>query len=189
MSLLILPNIALTGQLRAGKDEVARILTEKYGYTRFAFGDTLKNDFHHRYPEIPREPKPRIGYQNHGQLMRELVDEDIWVSSCFELIDVVQAESMYVDDSFRAVITDLRQPNEYARCRAEEFVIIRVTSAEDIRIQRATASSDTFKLTDLTHETEQHTDGFEVDYEVINDGSLADLRRKVDEIMAKLTSA
>jgi len=179
-----LPNIALTGQLRAGKDEVARILADKYGYTRFAFGDELKDDFHRRYPEIPRDPKPRVGYQNHGQLVRALVDEDIWVDRCFAEI----RRHYYATSSYHAVISDLRQPNEFSRCRAEGFVIIRVSSPESLRIQRAAASADTFSLRDLTHETERHTDGFEVDYEVLNDGTLADLGRKVDEIMAKVSA-
>jgi len=179
------PNIALTGGLRAGKDEVARILSEKYGYTRFAFGDELKEDFHRRYPEIPREPKPRIGYQNHGQLMRELVGEGVWVDACFRAIKHARSHRFF---SFRPVISDIRQPNEYDRCRSEGYVIIRVKAPEAIRIQRAVGAADTFKLADLTHDTEQHTDGFEVDYEIVNEGTIADLERKVDEMVAFLTN-
>lgn len=94
-----LPNIALTGGLRAGKDSIGSYLCERYGYTRFAFGDGLKDDFHRRYPEIPRTPKPRVGYQNHGQLMRELIHKDIWVSECFR--DIKHAKS-HRYNTFRA---------------------------------------------------------------------------------------
>lgn len=54
-----LPNIALTGKLRAGKDTVAEYLMERYGYARYAFGDGVKDDFHRENPAVPRHPKPR----------------------------------------------------------------------------------------------------------------------------------
>jgi dephospho-CoA kinase len=170
-------NIALTGALRSGKDSVAAYLTQKYGYTRFAFGDELKRDFHRRYPEIPRTPKPRVGYQSHGQLMRVLIDEDVWVTRCFEEITYGHAGAESV------VISDLRQPNEYAECKRLGYVIIRVKAQSALRIQRAVESADTFDLRDLTHDTESHTDGFAVDYEVVNDGSLAELYAQIDVIM------
>lgn len=187
-----LPPIALTGRLRSGKDEVAKYLVEKYGYTRFAFGDELKNDFHRRYPEIPREPKPRVGYQNHGQLMRALIGEDVWVDACFAKIAEVEffegtvALSRGTSSQFRAVITDLRQPNEFSRCRTEGYVIIRVTCPEDIRIERARAAGDSFTDADLRHETEQHVDTFAVDYEIDNSGSLDELHAQIDDVMTSI---
>lgn len=180
-------NIALTGHLRSGKDAIAAHLVANYGYTRFAFGDELKRDFHRRYPEIPREPKPRLGYQSHGQLMRKLTYEDIWVEKCFEEITYGRiCPASGIGDS-PVVISDLRQPNEIDRCRAEGYVIIRVTAPESLRIQRAIESADTFRLADLTHETESHVDSFTVDYEVGNSGKLAELYAKVDEIIRGLT--
>lgn len=181
------PNVALTGALRSGKDSVAAYLTQKYGYTRFAFGDELKRDFHRRYPEIPRTPKPRIGYQSHGQLMRQLVDEDIWVTRCFDEIRYGRTCPVSGDDDMRVVISDLRQPNEYERCRSEGYVIIRIKAPSALRIQRAVESADTFELSALTHDTESHTDGFAVDYEVVNDGTLAELYAQVDAIMKRVT--
>jgi dephospho-CoA kinase len=179
---MTLPNIGICGGLRSGKDTVGDYISQNYGYTQFAFGDELKNDFHRRYPEIPRDPKPRIGYQTHGQLMRRLIDEDIWVWKCFAEIKRVY----YAHIPFRAVITDLRQPNEYDRCRAESYVIIRIKAPETLRIGRAIQSADTFNLRDLTHDTESHVDSFTVDYEIVNDGTLAELYAKVDAIMREL---
>jgi len=180
-----LPNIALTGRLRAGKDEAARYLTSKYGYTAFAFGDELKRDFHRRYPEIPREPKPRVGYQAHGQLMRELVDEDIWVRKC--LAEVQRA--YYGNLDFRAVICDLRQPNEYGALKRNNYVLIRVESPESLRIQRAVTSGDRFNLRDLTHGTETALDGFIADFTVTNDAGLPELYAQIDEIVRQLSGS
>jgi dephospho-CoA kinase len=184
---MTLPNIALTGLMRSGKDAVADYLTQNYGYTRFAFGDVLKADFHRRYTEIPRDPKPRVGYQAHGQLMRELVREDIWVDACFDEIRYSRGCFVTGDDNQRAVISDLRQPNELTRCLAESYVIIRVAAPESVRIDRAIKSSDTFNLRDLTHDTESHVSTFEVDFEIVNDGTLAELYAQIDAIMTQLT--
>ncbi|MFD1270642.1 dephospho-CoA kinase, partial [Paenibacillus motobuensis] len=126
-----LPNLGLIGKLRAGKDIVAAYLAERYGYTRFAFGDALKDDFHRRYPEIPREPKPRAGYQFHGQFMREHVDEGIWIDACLSQITDFIRDGYDIDSfgrgvSHRAVITDCRQPNEFSALKAAGYSLIRV---------------------------------------------------------------
>ncbi|WP_433943634.1 adenylate kinase [Paenibacillus sp. SN-8-1] len=192
---MTLSNIGLIGKLRAGKDVVAAYLASNYGYTRFAFGDPLKDDFHRRYPEIPREPKPRAGYQFHGQFMREHRGENVWIDACLEAI--TEAESYHVADyymygpdaAFRAVITDVRQPNEYGRLNAEGYVLIRVQAQDGIRIQRAIESGDTFNYTDLMHGTETALDGYAADFTVTNDGSLDELYAQIDGIIATLRSA
>lgn len=171
------PNIALTSPLRAGKDTVAAYLTEKYGYTRFAFGDELKRLAYDIF-DVDVGVKDRALLQWFGQTMRQR-DPDVWVRKCFENI-------AWDEDANAAVISDLRQPNEYTRCRSEGYVIIRVKALSALRIQRAVESADTFTYADLTHDTESHTDGFAVDYEVVNDGTLDELYAQVDAIMARI---
>lgn len=178
-----LPPIALTGLLRSGKDTVADYLVRQYGYTRVAFGDALKDDFHLRYPEIPREPKPRVGYQSHGQLMRRLFGEDVWVRTLFDQIAEREAWEQWLRPY---VITDLRQPNEYAAARARGFTIIRVTAPEDVRLERARQAGDAFNPEDLAHETESHVGEFAVDYEVANDGTVDELHSIIDSIMTEV---
>lgn len=199
---MTLPNFAITGEMRSGKDAVAEYLARKYGYTRFAFGDELKRYYHELFG--PTETKPREGYQWFGQVMRER-DPDIWVRKCFEVIknlddefyrgaySVVDKETGKIvlnvpANPLRAVISDLRQPNEYIRCRSEGYVIIRVTAPEALRIDRAIKSGDTFNLRDLTHDTESHARSFDVDYEIVNDGTLADLYTKVDEVIRNVSA-
>lgn len=182
------PDVAITGLLRSGKDAVAEYLAREYGYTRFAFGDELKRYYHELFGAT--DTKPREGYQWFGQTMRER-DPDIWVRKCFENIEETREDfELYPYENnyalFRAVISDLRQPNEYDRCRSEGYVIIRVTAPEALRIDRAIKSADMFNLRDLTHETESHVNTFAVDYEIVNDGTLAELYAKVDEVMRKV---
>lgn len=183
-----LPNIALTGKLRAGKDEVARHLASKYGYTAFAFGDELKRDFHHRYPEIPRDPKPRVGYQMHGQLMREYYGEGVWIDACFENVDAHKL-SFSDQDNVPAVICDTRQLNEAERLKSAGYVLVRVEAPEALRIQRAVTSGDRFNLRDLTHGTETALDGFKADFTVTNDAGLPELHAQIDEIVRQLSGS
>ncbi|MCG7407716.1 adenylate kinase [Paenibacillus sp. ACRRX] len=131
--------------------------------------------------------KRRELYQWFGQAMRER-DPDIWVRKCFDSIETYRSFSaadyyMYGEKTERAVISDLRQPSEYDRCRTEGFVIIRVTAPDGIRIQRAIESGDKFDYADLVHETESHVDSFVVDYEIINDGTLDQLHSQIDSFM------
>lgn len=177
---MMLPNIALCGKLRAGKDVAADYLVRQYGYARFAFGDELKRYANELF-DVPPGVKDRALYQWFGQTVRQR-DPDVWVRKCFRRID---GSARFVDGvlPFRAVITDLRQPNEYARCRAEGYVIIRVTAPDGIRVQRAVDAGDAFTADDLTHETESHVEGFAVDYEIENGGALADFYAQIDAIM------
>ncbi|MNV28375.1 hypothetical protein D3C71_1195640 [compost metagenome] len=194
---MTLPNIGLIGKLRAGKDVVAAYLADKHGYTPFAFGDELKRYAHELYGGPAPGTKPRELYQWLGQTLRER-DPDIWVRKCFESISQKErSDSAYYDmpwnahsrQPFRAVITDVRQPNEYNRLNAEGYVLIRVQSKDALRIQRAIDSGDTFNYTDLMHGTETALDGYAADFTVTNEGSLDELYAQIDEIIATLRSA
>jgi len=181
------PPIALCGRLRSGKDTVAEYLAERYGYVRFAFGDEIKRFANELFPdESAAGRKPRELYQWFGQTMRQR-DPDVWVRKCFDTIKYRHYFPLATALS-PPVITDLRQPNEFARCRTEGFVIIRITRPEPARIAAASAT-DSFTAADLRHETEQHTDGFAVDYEIANDGTLAELYAKVDNCVSAMCSA
>lgn len=172
--------IGLTGKMRSGKDTLADYLVENYGFTKFAFGDALKRYVHEIFDVNPNE-KPRDIYQRFGQYCRA-IDEDVWVRKCFQSI----AESDRGNRVLRPVITDIRQPNEYARCRAEGFVIIRVKADDSVRLERAREAGDKFDEESLNHETERHVDGFEVDFEIDNNGTWRGMAEQVDVIMREL---
>lgn len=186
--------IALTGRMRSGKSTIADYLWLTHGFAKVSFASSLKLTadrlFSHLYEPIYdgraiREyRKPRALLQELGQKLRE-IDEDVWIK---------QAEqSMRVFENYRTtagiVIDDLRQPNEYEWARANGFVIVRVIAPETDRIERAIELGDDFDIADLTHETESYIDTFEVDYEIVNDGSIEDLERKVGEIIAEIKVA
>ncbi|MBR8661149.1 AAA family ATPase [Brevibacillus sp. NL20B1] len=175
--------IALCGRMRSGKDSVAAYLIEKHGFVRFAFADELKRICRELFPDrFADGSKPRTLLQGVGVAMREF-DPDVWVNACMRHI---QDTRDYLVSPINVVITDLRFPNEYERLRAEGFVIIRVNASLETRIQRMIDAGDAFTAADLEHETERHIDTFAVDYEIDNNGSLAELYAQVDEIMADI---
>ena len=180
-------NIAICGRMRSGKGEISNRLCSKHGYTEFAFGDGLKAVCRSLYPDqFANGSKPRALLQGFGQDARKY-DESVWTRKCFATIEEFAQQAKEDGNPFRVVISDLRQPSEYAECKRRGYVIIRVSAPDGIRINRAIESSDKFDLSDLTHETESHVDSFEVDYEIVNDGTIEELYAKVDEVLAQIS--
>ena len=179
--------IALTGKMRSGKSTVALYLVEKYGFKRFSFAEKLKKHANEIFGE---QANPRKLYQWFGQTMRQY-DPDIWVRKCFESIEMSRLvhETYYIEGvngPFRVVIDDLRQQNEYERCRSEGFIIVRVTAPEEIRIDRLIDSGEEYDDATFYHETEMYVDNFVADYEIRNDGDFNSLHAQVDAIMREL---
>lgn len=164
--------IAICGRMRSGKDTVAAYLVEHYDFVPFAFGDGIKSVCRELFPEqVANGKKPRALLQGVGQAMRS-VDPDVWIKRT-----MCEIGASY---PFNVVITDLRQPNEYERLYSEDYVIIRVNTSDDVRIDRMRSAGDTFDLADLTHDTEQYVDMFTVHYELNNNGSVRDLYEQID---------
>ncbi|WP_246029164.1 adenylate kinase [Paenibacillus humicus] len=184
-----LPNIGICGHLRSGKDLAGAYLAERYGYTRFAFGDEMKRLAHEIFDDTPAYPKPRELYQWFGETMRQR-DPDVWVRKCLEEIraytEAFGLGAFIPGSAPPAVITDLRLPTEFSTLRSAGYVIIRIAAPEALRIQRAITASDTFNLRDLTHQTESHIDSFAVDYEIENSATPADLYAQIDAIIGEL---
>jgi len=113
--------IGLSGYAQSGKDTVAKILIENYGYERVAFADAIKDllikmnpilEDGYRLNEHVQEfgwelakarPEVRRLLQDLGLGARVIIDDHIWV--------VAALQKMYdVDKNY--VITDVRFENE-----------------------------------------------------------------------------
>lgn len=167
--------IALAGRMRSGKDSIGFHAIENYNFTRFAFGDGIRELCKTYFPELVVEgSKPRQLYQNIGEYMRKF-NPDVWVNYCFN--------QMKESDAKNFILTDLRQPQEMKRCKQEGFKIIKIHTDDEIRLQRMNEKGDKFTLADLEHETEQYVDTFEYDYIINNNGSIEEAYQQFDEIM------
>lgn len=181
--------LALTAPLRAGKSQAAGYLSMYYDFQKFAFSDELKAAFHRAFPSVPEKPKPRAVIK-FGQWAREAFGENVWIDACMAKVDAYTALFSRKCDcglspslKNRVLIEDVRQQNEYDRLRAEGFTIVRITAPEELRIERARKAGDDFDLAALDHPTEKALQTFEVDYEIVNDGTYEQLYAKLDALM------
>lgn len=175
--------IALTGKMRSGKSTVAEYISKEYSFERFSFSTALKGYVYEIFGLSDFSgKKPRRLLQDFGQFCRS-IDPDVWVRHCF---DAIRWRENMAGRKLNIVIDDLRQPNEHDRCRAEGFVIVRVTAPDEVRIERMWDAGEVFDAETFEHETESYVDSFAVDYEIENGGSLAELYAQVDRMMDDL---
>ncbi len=163
--------IAICGRIRSGKDTVADYLCDNHGFRKFRFGDGIREVGKILYPEEFAKGKPRAIMQGVGQALRQY-DPDVWVNYLFNSVKRSGAD--------RVVISDMRQPNELARVKAEGFFVIKVVASEETRIERGIKKGDIFKPEDFYHETESHVDNFDVDLTIHNEGTLEELLRAAE---------
>lgn len=180
--------IALFGKMRTGKDTVADILAEEYGFEKFAFAQGIGEIIVKYFPTALSYGKPRKHYQHIGQSMREL-DNDVWITYLLKRVlhhkmDLkLSVENKNNKKPFRVVVTDGRQLNEADRLRKEGYLIVKVEAPKETRFKRSLASGDIFTEEALEHETEKQVDLVRPDITIVNDGSIVDLRRKVKDLM------
>lgn len=169
--------VAICGRIRSGKDTVGELLVIKYGFTRFAYGDGIKQLIGDLFPDELAKGKPRKLLQDVGQKMRE-VDPDIWVRR-------VEREVL-ASGASKVVITDLRQPNEYEALRKSGYFIIKLKVDDMTQLERVERAGDKYNDKDFLHDTESHVDGFEAHATIYNNGTVQDLQDAVEYVLYPL---
>lgn len=176
-------SIALTGEMRSGKDTVGQYLIEEYGFKRFAFGDGIRKTTQRLFPEMYEQgEKPRKLLQDFGEFCRTF-DQNVWVNYLFR--EMLWNDIDPLEDN--VVITDLRQPHEYDALLEAGFTIVRVNTKPHIRKQRIISSGERFDQEAFQHDTEKHVREFEVDYELNNNGTPDQLLEQVDAMIQDIT--
>lgn len=137
--------IGITGAAGAGKNTVANILSDKYGFEQVAFADALKeslvaldplvliNGSTERLSDIvEREsmdvaknkyPSVRKALQDYGVAMRDCVDKDVWVKMVHQTIQN--------SSSGKVCITDLRFENELKYIMDMNGAVIKVVRPDN----------------------------------------------------------
>lgn len=166
--------IGLTGYAQSGKDEVAKILVEQYGYTRIAFADPIRELLYKTNPMLKEGyrvqglvdaygwdkvkvdyPEARDLLQRLGVAARELFGNDFWIKQSLNGLKLFGEENY--------VFTDVRFPNEAVAIRGYD-------NAQVWRIRRNGV------LPVNQHSSETAMDGEKVDQIFMNSGSLEDLK-------------
>lgn len=171
--------IGLSGYAQVGKDTVANILVEEYGYSKIGFADIIRNACYRLNPIVTLEglrlahlvniegwevakqiPEVRRLLQVMGtEVGRDLIDPQIWVeltlSNC--------------QNSDKIVISDVRFRNE-----AEE---IKFRGGQVWRISRIEKDSPV-----NLHRSETDMDSWNFDNYISNNGTIDDLRKEIQAI-------
>jgi hypothetical protein len=165
--------IGLTGYAQSGKDSVANILVNHYGYTRVAFADPIRELLYQMNPAVKDGgyrvqstvdvygwdvaktafPEVRNMLQNLGVGARKTFGDMFWVQ---QALRQVTPEGNFV-------ITDVRYPNEAKAIREYE-------DSQIWRIKRSGVDPVN------THASETAMDGEKVDQIFVNNGTLEDLQ-------------
>ena len=116
--------LAVSGKMRSGKDTLASRLVKRYGFTRYAFADRLKEVAQELF-RMPPGTKNRHLLVELGRKMCE-IDRLVWVNY------VLSQMPLRCD----VVISDLRFKYEYHALKAFDFIIVRVASEEQARLRR-----------------------------------------------------
>ena len=181
--------IGLAGYAQSGKDTVANILIEHYGYTRVAFADKVR--------DLLFEMDPGIGVKGpdgqwHTVGLQNIVEVSGWdeakqhkdVRALLQNLGVgarkVFGENFWVKQALREfspeekiVITDVRFPNEaemVKRLNGQMWRVIRpgVTAVN-------------------SHISENALDDYEFDFDIYNDSTITALNMDIEILMEDLS--
>ena len=176
--------IALSGLKRIGKDTVGSYLIQRYNCKRFAFADEVKRLARELFPEeFVQNDKPVDLLQWLGSTMRQR-NPDVWINKLSTMIQITK------DPIPNLVVTDVRYPNEVQALKKLGFTIVKVQVPVEVSVERCKATEINFTEELLLHESEQMAQSNEqyYDYIIDNTGTLAELYKKVDEMMEVLQS-
>lgn len=172
--------IAVVGKMRSGKNTVADILTDIYGYEQLAFADGIREIINKYFPEAYAYGKPRKHYQHIGQSLREL-NPDVWINHLYERVLAISAQGLLNGTEAKVVVTDCRQKNEELFLRKKGFKIIKVISDDELRIARMIKTGEAVIPELFNHDTELQVDQIEADYIITNNGTYEELDQAVVE--------
>lgn len=202
--------IGLVGFIGSGKGTVRDILVREHGYHGFAFADALKDAvatifmwprgllegdsnasraFRERVDpwwsnKLGYEVTPRLILQKMGtEACRTGIADNIWIAALEKRIHGYQD----------VVISDVRFPNEINFIRSVGGSIIRVRRGQDPIWYNDAMSTNTIGINTMdqynVHESEWAWIGQRVDYTMVNDSTLENLKDNVKFTLTQLTKS
>jgi Cdc6-like AAA superfamily ATPase len=181
------PDIIIAGKMGTGKTTAAQYLVNTYGYVMVSFADKLKEiayDLFGAY--IEEEEKPRDLLQNLGDGIRNIClhtygDKDVWIKY---LVNKIEKERGVQPIPY--VIDDTRYKNElYTFMHTMGWTSLRMNVSPNARQRRYwDRYGKSFTKEQETFISEIDLDDELFNYDVNNNGTLIDLYRKLDFIVA-----
>lgn len=168
--------IGLTGYAQSGKDTVAKILVDNYGYTRIAFADKIREFLYEIAPDYIKFLVDEVGWEKakQNQTVRELLQTTgVGARTVF-------GEGFWIEQALNkckpwdnVVVTDARFTNEADYIKG-------FPNSQLWRIKRIGVGAVN------AHISETQMDGYAVDQIFINNGTVEDLEALVKARMVGL---
>lgn len=168
--------IGLTGKARSGKDTVAEHICSTCFFEHYWFSKPMKDacaamfnwDERHLYGELKEvvDPRfgvsPRVAVQTLGtEWGRDTINQNIWI----------ERARIEMESFSDLVISDCRFNNEAEAIREAGGVIVEVVRPNVQQVAE--------------HASEKGIDASLIDFTIVNDGTLTDLYRAVDQFLIK----
>ena len=146
--------LCLVSPMGGGKDTMAKILIDEFGFTRMAYADELRRIANELYPQQMTE-HPRETLQWLGATMREL-DKDVWINRLdFKMKEYSAKYVLQYGTKPNIVITDCRYPNELEHLKSIGFTVVQILVPYWVLVRRNQHRKDrVFRLEQLEHESE-----------------------------------
>lgn len=172
--------IGLSGFAGSGKDEVAKILVEEYDFAHAAFADLIRKFLWEINPRVnqyftlqraieavgwdnaKKSAEVRRLMQDLGVGARTLFGENFWIDRLWE--DLAETPTIY-----HVAISDVRFTNEAEAIKKEGGKVFRVTRPGVLAVNG--------------HISELALNDYNFDEEILNDGTIDDLRSTVRTLM------
>jgi hypothetical protein len=181
--------IGLSGYAQSGKDTVANILVKKYGFTRVAFADKIRELLYELNPVVVhpdlldcmylREAVDRVGWDKAKQdpeIRRMLQDLGVGARKIF-------GERFWVHEAIKTMLNDPRLDLNYVVTDVRflnEADMIKANNGQIWRVKRLGIDAVN------THVSETEMDNYKVDQIFVNNGTLDDLHELIKARMVGL---
>lgn len=170
-------SIFIMGKAGSGKDTVAEILKDMYGYSLRAFADNIRDEYSRFFPD--KNPRTdRLKLQEIGEKYKKIYGQDVWVRMLEE--DILSED--WID---RYCITDGRHQVEYDKFVTEYgYTPIFVDCPDDVRFARLLARDGTLQEEALKKECQDlwNAETFHLD----NSGTIKELERNLYELLKRV---
>lgn len=176
--------IGVCGKIGSGKDVVADWLVKRYGYVKVQLSDIMAREMKQKGIPVNRET-----FQEFTQEMKSEFGKGVWAEKALEFIERKDIE--------KAVIVGLRdseEPKIFKKCM--DFKLICIRASPETRLQRLLSRGsrkDIKDLEGLKRQERKEAEIFDIydryetiaDFVLENEGTVPELRQKVDELMEK----
>lgn len=196
--------IGILGHIGSGKDTAAKFYIETQNYKKISFADTLKDVLSvvfswdrtmlegttaqsrnwRNIPDLYWSTK--LGFEVTPRKMLQQIGTDLFRNHLSPVIWSSNVELKILNSTSDIVVSDVRFEEEYNKLKELGAVFIRIDKEtlpewEPIALRAILGSVDDIRLLKEMgiHESEWKWMNFTVDYTIVNDGSIADLRNKL----------